>query len=219
MASYGQEGTWHQGSMVHVRLDEAAIQEAAAALEGIKNGLVRAYARALNSTADDMRRAMVAMGRDEYSYKVADLSKRIYVHKTDWSNLRSFVRSKGDEVSLTGFLGTRPVASGISVDVKKSTGRKIIPRTFLNYAKSGHQLVLRRPGKPHGQYHVLYGRYGPPGSGGKLGSRARLDWFAGPHPELIWNTQENWNKLQTEANERLAVNFAEEVDGVLRQYG
>jgi len=196
------------------------VDRATAALAGIENGLPRAYARALNTTAEDTRTAMVAMCRDEYSYKVDAVRSRIIINRATWSAMQASVRSSGKEVNITEFLGTRQIGAGVSVDIKKTTGRRVIPRAFLaNARSSGKLLALRRPGKPHGQYHFLYGRYGPPGSGGKVGSQARLDWFAGPHPEVIYNTTENWHKLQDEANERLAVNFAEEVDGVLRQYG
>jgi hypothetical protein len=206
---------------VNLGLAREDVDAAAAALEGIKNGLPRAYSRALNKTAENTRTAMVAMCRDEYTYKADAVRSRIIINRATWSALMASVRSSGKEVNITDFLGTRQIGSGVSVDIKKSTGRKIIPRAFIRKAKvSEKPLALRRPGNPRGQHQILYSSsYGPPGSGGKVGSQARLDWFAGPHPELIYNTTENWHKLQDDANERLQVNFSEEVDGVLRQYG
>jgi hypothetical protein len=205
---------------INVRLDKADVDAAYTMLEGIKNGFPRAYARALNTTSDGMKTDMVAMARDDYTFKADAVRSRITINRATWSELTASVRSTGKEMHLTDFLSTNQTQKGVTVNIKTSTGRQLVPRTFIAAARnSGKKMVLRRPGNPRGQYQVLYGRYGPPGSGGKFLSKATLDVFYGPHPEIVWNAEHNWEKLSDQASERLKVNFAHEVDYVLQQYG
>lgn len=206
-------------AIANLKVDTQALADAQAMLANIENGFVRAYARALNTTVTGVRTDMVAMCRDDYTFKVAAVQSRTALEKATFSRLQASVSSTGKETHLTDFVGTNETQKGITVNIRKSTGRQLIPRTFKATVKSGKEIILRRPGDPRGQHATLYGRYGPPGSGGKIGSRARLDVFYGPHPEIIYNTPENWEKLKKQADERLTANFSTEVDGVLRQFG
>jgi len=204
---------------INVKLDESDVESARVMLYGIESGFPKAYARALNTTSENMRTNMVAMARDDYSFKAAEVRKRITIDRATWSHLTAAVRSTGKETHLTDFIGTNVTKKGVTVNIRKDTGRQLIPRTFKAAARnSGKEMVMRRPGAPRGQHESLYGRYGPPGSGGKAGSRATIDVFYGPHPEIVWNAEHNWRKLEVQADERLKVNFATEVDGVMRQY-
>ena len=70
----------------------------------------------------------------------------------------------------------------------------------------------------------------PPQSNKKLSLRRRvvdgqrvgrypIDALYGPHPEVVYNTPENWSRLEDEADERLTLNFTRETDYVLERYG
>lgn len=177
------------------------IEAARAALEGIRNGFVRAYARALNTASDGVRTDMVAMARDSYTFRADAVRARIQINRATWANLTASVVSRGPAVHLTEFLGTRQISTGLSVDIKRSTGRQYITHAFLNTARSGRLLALRR--------RVIDGR--------RVG-RYPVEALYGPHPEVVYNTPENWDTLEDQADERLAAAFANEVDGVLRQY-
>jgi hypothetical protein len=202
---------------INVKLDKADIDSANAMLAGIKDGLPKAYARALNKTADNTKTHLVAVARDEYNYKADAVRSRITIQRATWQDLTCRVISKGTGIHLTDILGTRETNKGVTVDVLKSTGRQLIPRTFIRAARnSGKKMVLRRPGNPRGQSLVLYGRYGPPGSGGKVGSKARLDTFYAPHPESVYNTEANWEKTEYVLDEKLKDNFSHEVDYVFK---
>ena len=198
-----------------VSLDKSSLSNAKLMLYGVKNGFPKAFCRALTNTAKNTRTEMIRLVRRDYSHKASAIRKRIKVDKATYSKLSASVESTGRSFHLTDIAGTRETNKGVSVNVKKSTGVKLIPRAFEN--KSGKKaMVLRRAGKPRGQHEKLYRRYGPPGSGGKAGSRARIDTFYAPHPEVLYNTDENWSKIQKIADGKMATNFAHEVDVVLK---
>ena len=176
---------------------------------------VRAMNKAMTGTKTDMK----AVVRADYNYKASTLHKRMSISKANRARIQGHVQSKGGPVALTDIAGTRPTKKGVSVNVRKSTGRQLIPRAFIQPGKhSGKLIVLRRPGKPRGQHATLWGRYGPEGSGGKPGSKkATLDAFYGPHPETLYNTPRNWAKIQTKAAERIDTNIEREIDAEFRK--
>lgn len=186
-------------AQVGVSLED--IEAAREALEGIRNGFVRAYARALNTASEGVRTDMVAMARDSYTFRADAVRARIQINRASWSNLTASVESRGGAVHLTDFLGTRQISTGLSVDIKRSTGRQYIRHAFKNFARSGKELALRR--------QVIDGR---------RVARYPVEALYGPHPEVVYNTPENWDTLEDQADSRLEAAFAHEVDGVLRQY-
>ena len=179
------------------------IDQARADLAHIKDGFLRAYARALNKSAEGTQTEMVRMAREEYAFKADAVRKRMWLTRATWTRLNSSIRSKGSGVLLSDFMGTRQVQAGLSVNVKVSTGRQAIKHAVLNRSrKTGKILSLRR--------RVI--------DGVRVG-RLPIEGLYGPHPEVVWNTAPNWGKLAGEADGRLAAAFAHEVDYVLQQYG
>ncbi|WP_319406178.1 phage tail protein [uncultured Desulfosarcina sp.] len=183
-----------------VKLSESDLNDAKRALIGIENGFPRAFARALNKSVAGVRTDMVSLAREDYNFKAAAVRKRISIHKAYVSRLTAKAVSVGPGVHLTDFVGTRQTNTGLSVDVKKSTGRKAIRHGFLNKSpKSGKLLAMRRA--------TVNGRRVP---------RYPIETLYGPHPEVVYNTGPNWAKLQKSADERLNKNFAHEIDVLLK---
>ena len=200
-----------------IRMNKEDLQNAQRMLWSIENGFPKAYARALNKTATSVRTEMVKLIRDDYNYKVAAIRKRIVIKKAYPTDLRCSLISAGRHVNLTDIAGTNRTKKGVTVNVKKSTGRKLIPRTFIRRGvHSGKEIVLRRPGNPRGQHEKLWGRYGPAGSGGKQGSKARLDSFYATPVETIYNTESNWARLRKRADHHLKDHMAHETEVVLK---
>jgi hypothetical protein len=185
-----------------LKVDTKDLEDARAMLANIENGFVRAYTRALNTTVEGVRTDMVAMARDEYTFKADAVRARTAIEKASFTRLQANVKSTGQGVPLSDFLGTRQILTGLSVDIKRDTGRQQIKHAFLNEVGSGKILAFRR--------EVI---------DGKRVGRYPIEALYGPHPEVVYNTPENWEKLQGQADERLKANFIDEVDGVLRQYG
>lgn len=189
--------------LASVKVRPFDIENAQAALDGVRNGFPRAYSRALNTASAGTRTDMVAVARDDYRYKAAAVRARIIVKRANFSDLNSWVRSRGSGVLLSDFLGTRQIASGLSVDVKASTGRQLIRHAFLNQARSTGKIVSM---------------WRSVGLDGRRSPRYPVEALYGPHPEVVYNTEENWTKLREQADNRLIVAFSHQVDTVLRQY-
>lgn len=191
---------------MQIEIDKNTLSQAQKILSDVNKGFRRALSQSLNAATKDVKTKIIDIAISEYNFKKTAISKRISTTTSRVSTLSAGVKSSGRSIHLTDVKSTKQTSTGVSVNVNKATGRKKIPRTFIASGKnSGKKIVMRRPGKPRGQYRKLYGRYGPPGSGGKLGSRARLDVFYGPHPELIYKS--NWPKIQDIAQKSLDKNL------------
>ena len=212
----------------------ADLEELKHDLEALGKQMPSVASRAINKAMQGTKTDVKAIIRAAYNIKAGALDKRMVIAKVSPRNLNGNVTSSGGGLHLTDIANTREGARGVIVNVKKDTGNQLIPRAFIaadsgrrmastgeTYMRSGggsgKTMVLRRPGKPRGQHANLWGRYGPPGSGGKAGSSARLDAFYGPHPEVIMNAPENWAKIQTAAATRLDTNITREIDAEFRR--
>lgn len=194
--------TQNTTGFARLRVDAQDMADAKAMLDEIPNGLVRAWSRALNTTITGVRTDMVNLARERYNYRATEVRNRISLNRASWAKLTASVYSMGRSVLLTDFLGTRQIKAGLSVDVKKATGRQVIKHAFINQPQqSTKNLSLRR--------RVIDGQ--------RVG-RYPIEALYGPHPEVVYNTEENWSKLEDDADERLKVNFTREIDYVLERY-
>ena len=189
------------GGLARVRISKEDVKDARAMLRGVQNGFVRAYSRALNKTTTGVRTDLVTLAREEYTFKAKAVRSRIRVKRSSWSNLESSVTSTGGGVLLTDFTGTRQTKKGLSVNIKKSTGRDVLEHAFKNRANSGKYVSMWRAiedGRRVGRYPV--------------------EAIYGPHPEHVYNAPENWPRIEARADERLSENFTHEIDYVLTRY-
>lgn len=198
-------------------LDKAQ-QDMAALSSAMPHVAVRALNKAMTGTKTDM----VKIVRQTHNYKAGALRKRLKVSRATRAKIKGHVESKGRAVHLTDIAGTRQTKKGVTVNVKKDSGRQLIPRAFKAISrKSGKEIVLRRPStEDYGGYDELYGRYGPPGSGGTVGKRgqkARLMWFPAPHPEYVYNAPDTWARVKDAAAERIDTNIEREMDAEIRK--
>lgn len=187
---------------VQIYLDQQSVSSAKSALDGIKGGLPRATARALNDTFSGVRTDMVRLIREDYNHKATAVRARISIVKANATSLAGLVMSKGRAMHLTDIATTTQTAKGVTVNVKKSTGRKLIPSAFINIGKkSGKKIVFLRAQQ-----------------GDRMVGRYPITAKYAPHPEIIYNTRENWDRLQAQAKVRLDNNFAHEVDAIIKGY-
>ena len=184
----------------NISINKADVAAAKSMLNSVKNGFPRAFSRALNRTAQGVRTDMVNIAREEYNFKAAYARKRISIKRATYSNLNAATRSTGPGTHLTDMLGTRKISTGLSVDIKKSTGRQKIKHAFINTGqKSGKLIAYRR--------ELV---------GGKRVPRYDIEALYAPHPEQVYNTPENWARLKNQASERLDKNLDHEVDVILK---
>ena len=208
------------------QMDTSDLESAQRDLRKLASAMPRAAVRALNETMkkvpEDVKN-VISGQTGRYNIKAGAIKKRIsIVKRASKGDITGVIKSKGGLLGLTSDLNTptSQTKRGVTVNVKKSTGRQLFPRAFIRPGRnSGKLIVLRRPGQPRGQTENLYPRYGPPGSAGKVGSQATLDAFYGPHPETLINAPENWAKIQTKVGKRLDTNITREVDSEFRHLG
>lgn len=187
---------------MEVYLDKNDLSEAQRMLYGYKNGFPKAMSRALNKTVTGIRTDMVSLLRSRYNIKATALRKRIVIVRATYAKLAASATSSGQRIHLTDVAGTRQTKKGVSVDVKKSTGRKLIPSAFIARGqRSGKLMVFRRAE-----------------SGGKMVGRTPIEARYASYPEELYNTGENWPDLQKAAQKRLDDNFQHEVDVVLKGF-
>jgi len=158
---------------------------------------VRALNKAMAGTKTDMK----AIVRADYNYKASTLDKRMSISKAKRASIQGHIQSKGGRVHLTDIAGTRQTKKGVTVNVRKSTGRQLIPRAFINVGRnSGKKLVFRRAEE-----------------GGQMVARYPIEVRDTAHPEVIYNAPHNWAKIQTKAAERIDTNVAREIDAEFRK--
>ena len=157
--------------------------------------------RALNKAMTGVKTDMKAIVRADYNYKAATLESRMSISKATRARIEGHIQSKGGRVHLTDITGTRPTAKGVSVNVRKITGPKLIPRAFIRMGRhSGKKIVFRRA--------VV---------GGEMVGRYPIEVRDTAHPEYIYNAPHNWAKIQTKAAERVDTNIAREIDAEFRR--
>jgi len=191
--------------MDKISIDTADLERARSDLNSLANEMPHVAVRALNKAMTGVKTDIVSIIRDNYNYKATALRKRITITKATRTNVRGFVQSKGGPVHLTDITGTRQTKKGISVDVRKDTGRRLIPRAFKASGRhSGKEIVFRREGDPPGQTARLVSRY-------------PIRAITTAHPEVLYNAPHNWAKIQSKAAERLDTNIEREIDAEFRK--
>lgn len=184
--------------MISVELDQASLRQAQYDLSAIKGGIEKAFSRALNKSVTGAKTEMVELIRVDYNYSRAAILSRISTKGSTIKTLSAYVKSTGKSPNLASIVGTTQRVAGVSVNVKKATGRHIVKHTFLRTVGE-NRLVFQRAR-----------------AGDRLVARYPLWAVKASHPEIIYNTKENWAKLSTAIQKRLDDNFAHEVDVVLK---
>jgi hypothetical protein len=184
-----------------IRFEKKDLEDVKKLLADVKNGFPKAFSRALNKSATGTRTDMVNLARREYNYRAAYVRDRTSVNKATYSRLTASVESVGPGVHLTDMLGTRALKKkGVSVNVKKSTGKEVLSHAFIAHGRnSGKEIVFERAlenGTPVGRYDIVA--------------------LYAPHPELVYNSKDNWAELNAGARKRLDVNLDHEVDVILK---
>lgn len=194
---------------MEIRLDKADLNRAKRMLADCKNGFPKAFYRTLNKTAANTKTDMVTLVRDRYNFKAAAIRKRINVYRCpSYAALRATVRSVGPGIHLTDVAGTRQTKKGVTVDVKKSTGRHLIPHAFIAPGRTSKKKIVFIRDFVSGTRVVK--------SGGVMAKRYPISPIYASHPEVVYNTDENWPNVQKNADSRLKENFSHEVDVILK---
>jgi hypothetical protein len=196
------------------------------ALKSLALEYPKAAVRAVNASMTGVKTDMKKILRTDYNYKATTLESRIRIVKAKVNAFRGMIESKGKSVPLTDIAGTRQLKAGVKAKIRKDGSGDVIPSAFIQTVGSGKKVVLRRPMiPPKMRGGKRYGRYGDPGTGGlvtvnpasKGRGSARLEWFETMHPEFLYNTKENWQRISLSVKERLDKNIQRETDAEIRR--
>ncbi len=181
--------------------DMKDLEEARKDLQGLAEVMPHVAVRALNKSLTGTKTDMVKVIREDYNYKAAALNKRITVARASRAKIEGHVQSRGGMVHLTDIAGTRQTKKGVTVNVRKSTGRQLIPRAFIRSGKnSGKKIVFRRKEE-----------------NGQMVPRYPIEARSTAHPEILYNAEHNWAKISRAAAKRLDTNIGREIDAEFRR--
>lgn len=204
--------------MMYLEFKDEEIKRAQKLLKGCKNGFPKALYRALNDTSTSTKEELVKLARERYNYKVAALRNRITIDKcSSYKFLNASTRSVGPQIHLTDILSTRQTKKGVIVNVKKSTGQKLIPHAFIQPKKTSapSKDVEKQKSSKKKKKRIVYIRETV---GGKLVPRYDISPMYASHPEVIYNTPENWAPLSTRVQKAMDKHFEREIDAILRGF-
>lgn len=140
---------------VNIAFDKKQMEIAQAMLSGIKNGMPKAVSRAINRTATATNVQASILIKKEYTIKNGTKGK---VTRATTSRLAGNVNFKGRPRLLHNFsMGI--TKKGITARIKKSSRRRLIPRTFIRPLKNSNVpgVFQRKKGAARYPVKVLHG--------------------------------------------------------------
>jgi hypothetical protein len=206
-------------------------QAARRALRGLHGGMSTAAARAINRTLPTGRKVADQEARKEYTVKSAAFKAqcRIIRAAPRFGRLSGTLEVGYRPLQIYNFFQVAPrkpfhelkrkPRGGIRANVKRSTGRRVIPGAFVARLQSGHVAVLERfgPKSRRARWAKVSGRSG-----------ARVEVFEyrqktreiyGPSPAAMLKSLDVWPKVEREMQATLTKRFDHEVTNLLRQAG
>jgi hypothetical protein len=135
---------------VTITLDKASLRSTQNMLAGIRNGLPKALAGAVNDTVKHTKSEVSRRIRESVNIKKQDIDKYI---RRSWATANvpaaQVELDKGKRIGLEHF-GARQTKEGVTYAIKRGGGRQSAPRAFVvpDTARKGAGLVFKR--KPAG---------------------------------------------------------------------
>lgn len=216
---------------MEIKIESVGIDRAKAMLDSMAMNTLPAEARALNRTATGVRTDMTRIVTRELNVRASDVRDRITIRRASASDLTSFVKRTGKRLGLRSFIGTREVAAGISVKVKKTGERALLKHAFIAHMNSGHIGVFWRqwsgqrtgPKTSSGKKKrdLPWKKFAPGKIGKGVGGnfRLKISELSGPAVESILSADANFRELELKAAARLEKELLHEVDREIAKRG
>jgi hypothetical protein len=131
-------------STFSIQINQADMAEVRRMLAGMDSIAAKVFSRGVNKTLSGVKTDASAEIRKELNAKKSGVDKGITLLQATVTKLSASVVVTGQAIPLIDFIGTSQTKTGVSVLVKKTGTRKIIPRTFVATLKSGHKGVFWR---------------------------------------------------------------------------
>jgi len=187
---------------------EKAIEELSDSLKKVKGGILKSVKRALSKTAAGMKTDVVRMVREEYNVPAKEVRQKVWLHRflqgddpyvklSAQGRMSIPLAQYGPRPRVPVSEGGRRPQKGISVQIKKVSGRKVIDGTFLQKSPTGELQIYKRI----------------------KDSRLPIRRLYGPGHFQALKDDEKIPELQKMTEKRLEKNFRSEADYVLQQAG
>lgn len=182
-------------SNIRIELNRADVEELKTLMSALEpDSRVRALVRAMNKTAKGVRTDISREIRAKVNIKARDVTEGIKLWFANKNRPGVRITIKGSRRPLMAF-GARQTKTGVSVQVYKANGRKIIPHAFIR-KNNVFWRAKGADGKMVGRYpiHLKYGLALP--------------------EAFEWTSRET---VEAQARERLKKNLTHEIDYLLQQ--
>lgn len=186
---------------IRIQLNRADVEELNALLLALEPASrIKALVRAMNKTARGVRTDISREIRAKVNIKAKDVTKGIKLWMANKTRPSVRITISGKRRQLILF-GARQTKTGVSVQVYKAEGRKIIPRAFIATGKSsGEPNVFWRTKGADGR---MVGRY-----------PIRKKYGLALPEAFEWTSRDS---VEAQAQERLKKNLTHEIDYLLQE--
>lgn len=114
-----------------IELDRSDILKVEALLSGVKNGASRVIVRAVNKTLAGVRTDTVNEIREGVNVMATAIRKTMRIDNATVSRMSAKVTSRQKYGTNLAAFGARQTKKGVTVNVIRRTGRKLIPHAFI----------------------------------------------------------------------------------------
>ncbi len=205
---------------MRIEVNQAQIDETKALLGDVKDGAATVLARSMNRANKGIATDSAKEIAKELNLKQATIKKNYALNNATVAKLSANFRSTGRPIPLIEY-GACQVKNGVSVQVKKSKGRKVIPMAFIAKMKSGHLGVFTRKkeylgtGRPTGTPKSGY-LYTQPGTWSRR-YRLPVEEMYGPRVEDVFSNDDVMGKVIAGAEDRLQKTMEQQTEYLLKQ--
>jgi len=199
-------------SGISIELNQADMLRVNVMLAGVKNGAATVIMRAVNKTLAGVRTDTVAEIRKGVNVTAKAVRDTITLHKAGKADLRARVESRQDYGTSLAAFGARQTTKGVTVQVLRRSGRKLVRHAFIN-RKPGGNVVFWRKGKERVgtapfRRGFPYGRLPRP-------YRLPIEKLWGPAVPALMKHRPTFDAIEASAKVRLDKNFAHELEYLL----
>lgn len=206
---------------LNIKIDKQDLADVKKMLRGIDDGAYTTLMRSINKAVTGGRTDVNREVRKVLNLKASRVKKNISIKKAGKQSLSAFIQAKGRPISLIQYGARQSTKKGVTVKVKKDSGRKRVPHAFIAEAKQGGPKVFVRG--QYGDYsrHVGKGRPYRPGfpySALPKKYRKPITVLRGPRVEDILDDPPVMKEVESSINDRLSKEMKHQVDYILNKY-
>lgn len=126
-----------------IELNKEQMTDIEAMFKDFPGGAIKATCRAINRSLETGKTLAAKEIGMRLNVTQTRIKQDMKLSKAYFSNPVGRIDSIGNPVSLTTFIGTRPTAKGVSVNVLTTTPRTVLKHAFMNLSNNAMQVFWR----------------------------------------------------------------------------